>query len=435
MEPFITFGLPLLAGGIYLLGILARHRQLLDQWQALAAKHELAVLETSSVAASRVSVAARAGVMEVRFEKIPKRGLWVHLTIPGLLATSGLRLRREPFVALGAREIETGDESFDQTFLVEGSAGLVMALLDSKARRLLLQINVEGELEIRGGVVSVRVTDTTLPQLLPLLLELGQRFTTGSDTVRRLAASAREDREAGVRLRSLLLLEREFPREQVTRDTLRAACSDPAPQIRLRAAIARGAEGRETLMALAEDPEVDDDWSAQAVSTLGRQLPHERTQEILRQSLRRRRLGTAHACLAALGQWRGAALDELVKVLEREPDALAAAAALALGESGEAAAEPPLLRALQHGSAEIRSAAATALGRVGTAAAVLPLKEAAEEDRELRRVARQSVAEIQSRIEGASPGQLSLAQSEAGQLSLATDPSGQLSLRSERPVA
>jgi len=79
-------------------------------------------------------------------------------------------------------------------------------------------------------------------------------------------------------------------------------------------------------------------------------------------------------------------------------------------------------------------------------AAVLPLEEAAESfshGPELVRATRQAIAEIQSRLPGASPGQLSLAGVETGQLSLATesgelslataDPAGELSLPPEEP--
>jgi hypothetical protein len=62
---------------------------------------------------------------------------------------------------------------------------------------------------------------------------------------------------------------------------------------------------------------------------------------------------------------------------------------------------------------------------------VLPLKEAAERfsrDAELSRATRQAIAEIQSRLPGASPGQLSLAGADAGQLSLTQADAGQLSL-------
>ena len=52
---------------------------------------------------------------------------------------------------------------------------------------------------------------------------------------------------------------------------------------------------------------------------------------------------------------------------------------------------------------------------------------------ELRRAARQAIAEIQSRLASASPGQLSLAATEAGQLSLAQAKAGQLSLPTSTP--
>jgi hypothetical protein len=107
-----------------------------------------------------------------------------------------------------------------------------------------------------------------------------------------------------------------------------------------------------------------------------------------------------------------------------------------------------LLAILQHETADLQVAAAHALGRIGTVAAVPLLQEAAErspDDQNLRRATRQAVAAIQSRLQGASPGQLSLAGTvdagqlslapdEAGQLSLADDPAGQLSLPPDKPA-
>jgi hypothetical protein len=60
---------------------------------------------------------------------------------------------------------------------------------------------------------------------------------------------------------------------------------------------------------------------------------------------------------------------------------------------------------------------------------VLPLKEAIDRHRDaaLSRAARQSIARIQSRADGASPGQLSIASAEAGQLSVAGSEAGRLS--------
>ncbi len=124
------------------------------------------------------------------------------------------------------------------------------------------------------------------------------------------------------------------------------------------------------------------------------------------------------------------AVDALAKVMEQEGE-LAIAVAQALGETGSPAAEPLLILALQSERADLRMAAANALGRVGTASAVLPLKETARRslfDFDLRRATRQAIEEIQTRLQGASPGQLSIAEAEAGRLSLATDQAGQLSI-------
>jgi hypothetical protein len=79
----------------------------------------------------------------------------------------------------------------------------------------------------------------------------------------------------------------------------------------------------------------------------------------------------------------------------------------------------------------VRVAITEALGRVGSATAVLPLHELTERPGMTapeRRAARQALAEIRSRLHGASPGQLSLAEGEAGDLSLANDGAGHVSL-------
>ena len=79
----------------------------------------------------------------------------------------------------------------------------------------------------------------------------------------------------------------------------------------------------------------------------------------------------------------------------------------------------------------MRLAALEALGHIGSARDVLPIEDAARAagDTETRRIARQAVAEIQSRLPGASAGQLSVADDGAGRLSLADDdPRGRVSL-------
>jgi HEAT repeat protein len=186
-----------------------------------------------------------------------------------------------------------------------------------------------------------------------------------------------------VRIFNMLLLARERPGDPDTLAVLRDACSDQSPEVRLRAAIELGAEGRGVLLQLAQSP-AHDASSARAVALLGRELPLESLRDILAsavQSLPKKRGGllrTASACLEELGHRGAAAVDVLAHVMAEEKGELAAAAALALGMTGEASAEPPLLQALQSEDGGLREAAAAALGRVGTAAAVQPLKEAAD---------------------------------------------------------
>jgi HEAT repeat protein len=191
--------------------------------------------------------------------------------------------------------------------------------------------------------------------------------------------------------------------------------------------------------------------SAEAVSILDRELPQERAQALLESAWSIRCFKTALACVEVLGRSGAADIGLLAEVLTRSQDVdsywrrqnveLAYAAVRYLEATGSPDAEPPLIQALQHTEAEIQVAAANVLGRIGSAAAVLPLQELAGRsliDPELRHAARQAIGQIQSRLPGASPGQLSLAgaevgqlslaEAEAGQLSLANDPGGQLSL-------
>ena len=380
-----------------------RQRVRLGAFQEAAKLCGLRVGSISSPSEIPVHLEARADAVTMRIEGIPgqnrKFSVRVLVTFPGPPGFLGVRIRPEAQRPAGAREFEAGDERFDSLFFVEGPARLLTMLLDAETRRLLAAASSAGQLTIANGQVQVETFDRDLESLLPTLLALGRRFSEEVDVAQCRAENARQDSTAGVRLSNLLTLAREFPREPGTVETLRAACADSSPQIRLRAAMVLGAEGRDILVAVAEGLE-DDESSARAVAHLGRDLPLDRTRALLDHALRRRRIQTARACLEALGR------------------------------SGDtAAAEPPLLQALRHEELDIRIAAAGALGRIGSAAAILPLKEAAEgASPELRRAVRQAIAEIQSRLQGASPGQLSLAGDEAGQLSMPEAEAGQLSL-------
>lgn len=424
----------LLAGGASAWAAIAYQRGRLLLWKSIASLCHLQVEGISRATELAVSMRARSGPLEIRIISGQKgRTNRIVIVIPGPPGFSGVRIRCEESVPLKTREIEIGDEELDGRFFLEGPVRLVTVLLDGEMRKLLLRVGREGGLELSRGELKVEVSDEDLPQVMPLLLDIGRRLCEPVDAAQRLAGNAGRDPNAVVRLRNLLLLVREYPGEPGTVEALRAACQDPSSQVRLRAARELRAEGRDLLLELTESEE--DAVSAEAILALRRELPFERTRALLDKALRRRRVETAGACLEALGLGgEAAAVDVLARVLAREKGELAAAAALALGTTGSADAEPPLILALQRETASLRVAATNALARVGTAAAVPALKDAAgrlPRDPELQRATRQAIAEIQSRLPGASPGQLSLAGDEAGQLSLAQAEAGQLSLANE----
>ena len=344
-----------------------------------------------------------------------------------------LRRERRGFLRryLSSREIEIGDKGFDDDFHVTGPHVFVRALLDARTRRLLRTLLLEIDLQVDRGRLSGALLVTmpwllhewALARVLGVLLEAAGRLERPVDVARRLGENARLDPVAEVRLQNLLMLVREYPERPATGEALVAACGDASDWIRVRAATALGERGRATLLEVAERDPPDDAAAAQAVTVLGNKL-------------RTRQEGTARACLIALAHRDDAeSVASIARVMSVEKGALAIAAADALAATGAAAAEPPLLAALGREVGDLRVAIARALGRVGSAAAVAPLKQAEARARaaDFSRAARQAVAEIQARLPGASPGQLSLASGEAGRLSLTEDERGRLSLKEDVP--
>jgi HEAT repeats len=402
------------------------------------------------------------------------------LVLSGPGVADGLTIRPETLgtslrAAVGEREIEIGDSAFDRAAWIQGSPALAHALLDRRTREALrsvfdgylqwsgamsflasasfddgvLRVDVPAVLKGKGGAKGAvsAVLDALagaepetarlgrperLPDVLAAALELAGRLAPPADVARRIAENLRDEPEPGVRSRSLTALAREFPKHPATREALLAAREDPDAEVRLRAALELGDEGREALLALAGGEGAEDATTARAVTALGPRLDSAAARKLLGQALRTRRIATAQAGMEILGHRGGPdAVATLARVLAVEKGELAVAAADALGTTHAPGAEAPLVHALDSPSRELRHAAARALGRAGTAAAVPPLKAAESRHADLARAARQAIAEIQARLTGAEPGQLSLAtaEGEAGRLSLAdADPAGRLTL-------
>jgi HEAT repeat protein len=333
------------------------------------------------------------------------------------------------------KELVIGDPGFDKIAFVQGTPELVHAVLDFKTRALLagllqgryrqcqaLLCNQELRIDVaedpRFEHATHRVTE-----LLPAMIEIAKRLVRPADIAGRLAHNAQKDPLPAVRLANLqLLLVKHDKKTPIADKVLRAALDDPDEEVRLSAAAALDEDGRPTLLKVAFET-TDDGRAARAVQLLGESLPASKAQELLEQSLRGRRVRTMLNCIATLGRMRRKeALDLLRRIVETEPEELAVAAARALGMLVDPACEAPLVSALGRDARRLVVAAAESLGKAGSVSAVAALQEAAGRhwpDGDVRRATRQAIAEIQSRLTGASPGQLSLASVEAGQVSLA----------------
>ena len=461
MEPFGALLVAAVAGSIAYLIAAAKGRSRAAAWHNAAGAVGLTDIEASERFGVPSKLTGRSGPLAVTLERY-QRGKYesgTRITVRGMgHDVAGLSLRREGLAtafekAVGEREIELGDAAFDAELYVQGSAPLARAVLDAPTRRLVVEL-LRGHVPAGGGgSVDARVTlagdalraelqqrafippPERLPEVLATLLAVARRLSAPPDVARRLADNLRTEPEPGVRLQSLLMLLREFGDRPAAREALLAARTDASAAVRLRAGIALGPEGRDVLLELATAESSDDTCAAGAVAALDDQLPQERAEAILGHALRARRVATARACIRALGRGaRVTAIGTLAKVLALEQGELGVEAAQALAVTAQPAAQPPLLAALSSISPAVRVAAASALGTLGDVGAVPPLRAAAASasaDSALKRAVRQSVAEIQSRLAGAAPGQLSLIAegAEAGRLSLADDgASGRLSL-------
>lgn len=410
MEPLLPI---VVAAGVFYTFVLVarRRRSRIEAWHRAAAAARLEDVRAKDAFGAAAFLEGRSGALRVRLEpyRHGKYEYGTRLVIQGL---ARLSIRREGVATafekrfLGETEIELGSPGFDERCFVSGSPALACAVLDAETRGRLasalaghLRVNGKGPLGVRAslseGTLRLECRDgwnapgERVSELLRGSLDLARRLVLPPDLPLRIAERLPREPEPGVRRVALLTLAREYPDNPATRPALLTALQDESAEVRLRAAMTLGEAGRETLLALVASEATEDGCAARAVAALGEHLSDDQATQALRRALDSGHAETALACVSALSE-RPAGM-----------------------------AEGTLLSALSNARSDVRVAAARALGRVGSAAAVRELLMVSERAADLRGPARQAIAEIQARLPGASPGQLSLAGGAAGALSLA----------------
>ena len=431
--------------GLSVLGTTSASRRRKRQAGRLEAVAEIGVaLDLVDVTMDGTDIEGRRGGLRIRIEtsttaRVRPVG---RLIVRGL--AQGLSMQRDSLLARveqarGAPPVETGDEPFDQALYVRGQPLVVRALLDAETRALSLAalcgraLGRDATVAVAGGLLIAEL-DGEWSEDTPRLVEgvrgvvaLAHRLEESDAEEERLSKVARNDPLPRVRQLALEALVDAAPAHDATERALRRACDDPDPALRLRAALLSGGKGaRRALHALAARRDVPDEVSAAAVDELGGQLSLDDLRAILA-SAPHGRPKTDVAAVRALARGGRAVVAPLVAALPRFDDDVAVAAVEVLGEIAEPAAEDALIAAAARQDAAVRMAVARALGRLGSVRAVPVLRELEADGGTVLRAAREAVAAIQSRLGGASAGQLALAESDGGHLALA-DGDGRITL-------
>lgn len=251
-----------------------------------------------------------------------------------------------------ARRLLTGDAQFDGQTIIQADTPTIRALLDADTRRALLA--AQSGVEVTRGTVTVQVPGVVslrqeIDEALERVLALARRLSIADhDVPARLAAIATSDPNRACRLHSYRALLASFGREPITAEVTRAALgSGFAPAMRLLAA--EQLDDRAVMQSLMMGPDLE----------------------------------------------------------------VAVAACEAVMARGDGQAEARLIALLEDPSTDVRRRAAEVLGRHGTVAAVEALLQCAERgwvvgSGEAQDAARAAVTQIQSRLQGAEGGRLSL---------------------------
>jgi hypothetical protein len=391
---------------------------------------------------SRGAVLARDGALVVRIataDQDGRRGPWMEIEGLGrevLLDRADVATRL--FEALGGRDVEVGDPSFDADVMLQGGSS-VRAFFDAETRAIVRDVFTAGfAVRVAHGALSASFAPQVArrsyftPDTLRTLLQLAHRLEPQADPASRLEQIARGDPLSAVRTAALRMLMEDMGDRTETGRAVRAATRDPDPAIRLMAARALGTEGEPILRELVVDPLQSDAIAEASLAALGPRLTIATARGVLvRADSARVRSGGAALRLVAQGGEPEVPL--VADLLMRVQGALAIAAIEALATIGGPAVEAPLVEALRPAEPAVAAAAARALARRGSVGAVAALRDAERRGGEVAGPARTAIAAIQARLPGASPGQVSLADGDAGRISIASATDGSVSLPPDEP--
>ena len=375
------------------------------------------------------------GRLGVRMQSFATLRSGTRVVIEGV--ARGFQLRREDRSEPAPPDaVRIGDPPFDAAIVLAGPVPLVRALFDAETRALARDLCGLGLWwAVRFGELVVDLPEPLglrsrlTPPLLERFLAFAARLREPVQVETRLVEVAGSDPVPAVRLAALQTLTSQASARAAIRTAHRAAHGDSDPALRLAGALALGSAGVPVLHALAADPDARDQVSASAIAGLGGMMTFERVRPILDAAVAAGRVQTACAALRVMGRGGAKEAAIITAVLARTEGALAVAAVEALGDTLAPVAEAPLVRSLAEDLPRA-VAAARSLARLGTARAVPELMTAEGRGGELGRAARQAIASIQSRLTGATPGQVSLA-SGTGELSVVESADGRVTLADE----
>jgi HEAT repeat protein len=355
----------------------------------------------------------------------------VQIQLVGAFARLNLRLRPTRLVRSAIEpDILVGDADFDSAVIVQGSETEVLGALRWPVRRAALPLVRNGmDIDIIGRRLTVSclgVPASADKTLVEEIVNLAKALPGESSVAERLAQNVREDPFGGVRLRSLEALVSDFGGSAQSQACCRDALADRNPWVRLQAARGLGAEGVDALADLARRSALNEAVASEALQDFLSHATRERAAEVCIDVLASGIGDARRRAIEVLGRLRHApAMGGLIRAIAGADAPAAEAAARALGLLGGTAAEAALLESLERPHRGTREAAVRSLGDMGTVRSVAPLREFADTGdagSALRRIAREAIARIQSRLVGAEAGQVALADvdPQRGSVSLVT---------------